>query len=278
MVVGKEYLTKEGESFKILAILTKRLVKVKYLLTGNEDTHYAVKVESGDIKDFGEGTVHSTRNFGDLKVLEKVTSNQVRVEFLRTGYKTCTQVIHIKTGNVKDALYPNVYGVGFMGEGRYSSINDNLAYSSWMGILERSYSQALHNKYPTYKGCSVCEEWHNFQNFADWYYNNHPDPKRETNIIYHLDKDIRSPNKTGKLYAPELCKFVRSEENQSYARAESYIFLSPKGDVVRVYNLTKFCEENNLSKGNMCSVHKGMRNIHKGWKKFEQDCCKEEVR
>ena len=32
-------------------------------------------------------------------------------------------------------------------------------YSRWASMLERCYSKSLLEKYPSYIGCSVCEEW-----------------------------------------------------------------------------------------------------------------------
>lgn len=36
-----------------------------------------------------------------------------------------------------------------------------------MKILERGYSKLWKEKHPTYEDVYVCEEWHNFQNFAN---------------------------------------------------------------------------------------------------------------
>ena len=33
-------------------------------------------------------------------------------------------------------------------------------YSRWKGMLVRCYSSNHKNKQPSYKGCTVCEEWH----------------------------------------------------------------------------------------------------------------------
>jgi len=68
-------------------------------------------------------------------------------------------------------------------------------------MFQRCYSQEFHLKEPSYIGCIVCEEWHDFQNFARFY---DTAPYREDG--WHLDKDIL--HKGNKLYAPDMRVFV----------------------------------------------------------------------
>ena len=203
---------------------------------------------------------YKTKFNGSLKIIDYVDSTNITVEFIDTGYQTVTRADKIKIGNVKDYLMPNIYGVGFIGVGDYKSWKNSVhtkAYKVWTSMLQRCYSKETQAKQPTYKGCSVNVEWHNFQNFAEWL---------ETNYIqdYDLDKDIIKHG--NKIYSPEFCKFVPHHENAEKARAKHYGFISPKGVVTKIYNLTKFCRENNLSQGNMAMVHSRHRNHHKGWR------------
>lgn len=48
---------------------------------------------------------------------------------------------------------------------------DPQAYSRWVGILQRCYSEKHHAKYPTYKDCFVSEEWLILSNFQNWLIN-----------------------------------------------------------------------------------------------------------
>ena len=72
-------------------------------------------------------------------------------------------------------------------------------YTTWKAILERCYSERSLSKYPTYRGCSVCDGWLLLSNFKDWY-----------NIHYRegmeLDKDIIIQG--NKVYSPKTCSFV----------------------------------------------------------------------
>lgn len=77
-------------------------------------------------------------------------------------------------------------------------------YRRWMDMLKRCYSIRYLEKYPTYKNCEVCKEWHTFSNFRQWMETQDWNGKQ-------LDKDIILPN--NKLYSPDTCVFVSSQVN-----------------------------------------------------------------
>jgi hypothetical protein len=96
-------------------------------------------------------------------------------------------------------------GIGYIGIGEYSSKDEKL-YNRWANMIRRCYSEATQNKHQTYIGCSVSKEWHNFQNFAEWYVaQNCPD---ET---WQLDKDILV--KDNKIYSSETCCLLPRDLN-----------------------------------------------------------------
>lgn len=74
-----------------------------------------------------------------------------------------------------------------------------LSYACWHSMLNRCYSAEYQTRFPTYIGCSVCEEWLLFSNFKVWYDENYK-PR------FQLDKDILFPG--NKVYSPETCRFV----------------------------------------------------------------------
>ena len=77
-------------------------------------------------------------------------------------------------------------------------------YSHWSHMLRRCYDERSLEKYPNYKGCSVCEEWHTYSSFKKWF---------DINAVegWHLDKDILI--KGNKLYSPNTCCFVPPQIN-----------------------------------------------------------------
>jgi len=72
-------------------------------------------------------------------------------------------------------------------------------YKKWKDVLKRCYSEKFLQKKPTYRGCSMCEEWKTFSNFMAWM-------KTQPWEGKELDKDILIPG--NKLYSPETCVFV----------------------------------------------------------------------
>ena len=89
---------------------------------------------------------------------------------------------------------------------------DNKIYRAWYDVHYRCYSEVLHMRYPSYIGCEVCEEWHDYNKFAEWYKANYYEVVingKKSKI--DLDKDIL--NKGNKIYCPEFCVFVPHEIN-----------------------------------------------------------------
>ena len=80
----------------------------------------------------------------------------------------------------------------------------------------RCYDTKNIKRYPTYQDVSVCEEWHNYQNFAKWFEENYNPEVMEG---WHLDKDIIV--KGNKIYSPETCCFVPSDINYLITKANS---------------------------------------------------------
>jgi hypothetical protein len=104
-----------------------------------------------------------------------------------------------------------VYGVGINDlKGDKSRPNGTKCpfYSKWKQMLQRCYSESYLNKRPSYRGCSVCEEWKTFSNFMAWM-------KKQKHENLELEKDILVPG--NKLYSPETCVFVSRWINNALA-------------------------------------------------------------
>ena len=128
------------------------------------------------------------------------------------------QYSNFKEGNIKCPYERKVYGVGYLGEGKYKTRENGKAtrvYSTWNSMLQRCYNEKCQEKNPTYKNCSVTEEWYNFQNFAEWYYNNYYEIEGERMC---LDKDILV--KHNKIYSPDTCIFVPQTINVLFTKSD----------------------------------------------------------
>lgn len=156
-----------------------------------------------------EGKKYPT-NEGDVAtVIQYKNSQHVLVEFTN-GYRTVVVMGNLKKGKVKNPTRPSVYGVGFIGEGVYKTCQQRKhtkPYRAWKDMLRRCYGNGA--DMPTYHSCEVCEEWHNFQNFAKWHEDNYYEIEGEE---MHLDKDWLK--KGNKMYSPDTCVFAPRTINE----------------------------------------------------------------
>lgn len=126
---------------------------------------------------------------------------------------------NFKNSQTKNLYHPSVFGVGYLGEGKYKTkINGKhtKAYSYWYRALTRCYDPYTLNKYPTYIDCYVCKEWLCFQNFAKWFYKHYYEVPGER---MELDKDILF--KGNKIYSPDTCVFVPKRINYLFTKSDA---------------------------------------------------------
>lgn len=103
-----------------------------------------------------------------------------------------------------------IYGVGTNSKGRYKTDGKMTnAYRAWYNMLQRVYCPKYHARQPTYLGCSVTDEWLEYQDFAEWFESH--DYSDYSDCGYQLDKDLLLPN--NKVYAPDRCVFVPRQLN-----------------------------------------------------------------
>lgn len=123
-----------------------------------------------------------------------------------------------KKGNIKCPYERRYCGIGYIGEGKYN-VKENgkttKCYDTWRSMLMRCYNEKCIYKNPTYIDCKVCNKWHCYQNFAEWYYKNYyeVDGERMT-----LDKDIL--HKDNKIYSSENCVFVPNNINVLFTKSD----------------------------------------------------------
>ncbi|AUR82841.1 hypothetical protein NVP1029O_08 [Vibrio phage 1.029.O._10N.261.55.A7] len=234
------------------------------------------------------GAEYQSKRFGNFIVNSKVDgfSDKYHITFKETQTKSEAYQGAINRGAVRDKMHPSHYGVGFVGYGSHSANGSNIAYRRWAVMLQRCYSPGWHEKHPTYKDCEVCEEWQEFQAFADWFEENYP----KDGICYDLDKDIRVLG--NKIYSPETCKFVTREENVSFSSRgenysgspcapsrrkrntnstpayrvrESYSIDNPHGETIYFVGITRFARENNMTLSCLQKLRDGNFSHYRGW-------------
>lgn len=154
------------------------------------------------------GDVFNTNNCGTVTVVEYIKSNNVVVRF-SDGTEINARADHLRAGCVENPQKPVVCGIGYMGVGEHSSKacgRKTRVYNTWVNMLKRCYDEGVQRRHPTYRDCTVCEEWHNFQNFANWFA-----LQMCNNQDWQLDKDLSVVG--NKVYSPEACCLIPRQVN-----------------------------------------------------------------
>ena len=158
-----------------------------------------------------------TMKCGEIAVIVNYThSNDITVQFKTTGELVKTTYQHFKNGEIRSRFTPSVFGIGIIGNKKSRDENGEIikSYSVWKNMLRRCYSGEYQKTNPTYKGCTVCSEWHNYSNFKEWYDDNYYEIDGEKMA---LDKDILV--KGNKTYSHNTCVFVPQDINTLFIKS-----------------------------------------------------------
>ena len=115
-----------------------------------------------------QGEVHTNNDKEYLQIIQYNGVNDCTVKFEDGTILKNVKYHNILSGGVKNNNRKSVFGVGYIGYGNYkASIKSNhtKCYSIWRGMLQRCYYQYKEFNI-TYENVDVCDDWHNFQNFA----------------------------------------------------------------------------------------------------------------
>lgn len=173
------------------------------------------EIEKQKIERLGETRYN---NFGSkMKIVDYINATNIVVEF-QDGHraKVHTKYGEFKRGEISNPYDKTVYDIGYLGEGKYRGRKHKKIYNAWLDMLQRCYNPYYLDKCPTYRDCVVCDEWHNFQNFAQWYEENYYEINNQRMC---LDKDILS--KGNKVYSPQTCVFVPNNINVLFVKRDN---------------------------------------------------------
>lgn len=145
------------------------------------------------------GEIYKSTENTNIKVIKQNSRSHALVEF-ECGTQKLVQISTLKRGEVRDKGVKKIANIGYIGFGVWSASHKTI-YSRWTAMISRCYN-IKDKDYKNYGalGIYVCEDWHNFQNYAKWFSENCKDES------YKLDKDILIKN--NKVYSPDTCCFV----------------------------------------------------------------------
>lgn len=164
-----------------------------------------------------EGEIIKDKHNTYMKIVKYNNYDDIFVEFLDEYHAVVhSDYDNFKHKNIKNPYFPSVYGVGYLGQGEYNAVKNGkmtIQYSYWKAMMQRCYCKSIKKHTSAYDNVSVCEEWHNFQNFAKWFDKNFYLVDGEK---MNLDKDILKKGNT--VYSPETCIFVPMKINQLFIK------------------------------------------------------------
>lgn len=237
-MIGEIFQSKNHGYVKLIEMINYQLVKIyfldfdEYKIVGVDCLFNGVMIPDS-LKDvYGLDKIFTTNNCGDIKIIEKLNHPYRKVLFLDgTNYECIASTTDIRLGHINNPLKNSVFDVGYLGVGTYKSSEnrkhfDN--YKVWHDMIKRCYDEKNRHKYPTYKNVTVCDEWHNFQNFAKWYEENYPHHIKD--VKFQLDKDLKQEGIENKIYSPNTVVFLPARVNSFLAsvNGNDYIGVSWK--------------------------------------------------
>lgn len=219
--------------------------------------------------------VESVNNQGcKMKIIQYNKSDDILVQFLDEPYYTThAQMSAFKKGNIKNPFFPSVCGVGYYGEIKkinFSNPFEKYIYHVWAKMLQRCYCDEYMKRThrTSYLDCLVCDEWHNFTNFREWYLTNCYEINCDE--ILCLDKDILFPKNN--IYAPNRCILIPNRINTFFVRMGYPRIIQPSKNRFQLF----------VSKHNHCTYEGSFKTIdeaeNKYWKIKKQrllDLCEE---
>ena len=155
------------------------------------------------------GQVFKTNQGGSFTVVEINGYSNIVIEHNDTyKHRQIVRLQRIATGEIKNPWFPSLCGVGFVGVGYYDC-KDKDAVKLWRACIVRSNCIKTKTRQPCYQDVTIDEKWHNFQNFAKWFYSQ---PYYQKG--FQLDKDILIKN--NKVYSESSCVLVPQEINKLF--------------------------------------------------------------
>ena len=203
--VGEKSISNEGYDMEIIEYFGWDNSNILFEDgTVKKGVHYS-HFKSGCVKKPVEriGEIFTTNQGYKIEIINYRSNIDCDIKFEDSLILKNRHYRNLISGSISHPFHKNVLNIGYKGIGCYDS-TDKKHYQKWMSMLKRCYSKNNNEKSKSYKTIEVCEEWHNFQNFAQWF---------EENYIegWELDKDLLSFD--SKIYSPTSCCFLPNEIN-----------------------------------------------------------------
>jgi hypothetical protein len=229
--VGEKGISNQGYEMEIVAYRNTNSIDVKVdgKLVKNKTYHSfkrgAIGNPDADIMEIKRKNISYRKQVGsgahpelrDDRIGEKNVSNEgyemeivayrntADIDVEIDGHIICNRTYrNFRIGQIRNPYHRGVCGIGYMGEGKYSWANYKKQHERWCSMMKRCYT----DRDVAYKDCTVCEDWHCFQNYCEWDLTNYYEVEGER---MEIDKDTLV--KGNKVYGPDTCIFTPAPIN-----------------------------------------------------------------
>jgi len=179
--------------------------------------HYVIYERNKMAKKIQVGDLFYTKKGSEIEVLEYTSARKVMIRMWRKNAKGqkkewVTKTVRaesLRKQTVKHPFEISVCGIGYLGGEQYGSTGlYKHVYASWVRMFCRCNKR---NKKNGTKESRVVEQWHNYQNFAEWF----TSQEGWENTALQLDKDGKCKGNT--VYGPDFCVLVSAELNSIFS-------------------------------------------------------------
>lgn len=246
--LGKHFFTRDGKvEFEIIAVRSYGDVDIRYIGTdvvkntkiGNikaglpnpfigERGIYNSPVIFNDFALKYNGTIWATNEGYYVQIIDYQGTSNVKVKFVNIvpSFATITTMQNVRKGQIKYPFKRNQFG-GFVGNGIYNTNEYEWLYRTWYNMLTRTNGTDYYIKYhgsytAAYNDADICNEWLNYNTFAQWYIDQLNKIPNHAAIQYDIDKDFLYPlykyqTNGKKFYSPETCLLIPHAINAALA-------------------------------------------------------------
>lgn len=213
--VGKQYVVKRG-TVTVISYKNAFEVLVRFE-DGSLQTTTSQDLRTGFVShptsDLYIGQKFKTNSGWEGEVIEYKSCYDVGVKW-QDGSIDYHPASHIKNGGIKPLYQPSVCGVGYIGQGRFSSGGKTKGetapkeiHAYWQRMISRCFNpeEIIKNSGRRYVFVNIHKDWFCFQNFAEWAIK-----QPNWNKKFDLDKDLLGD---GLEYSEQSCTFLPADVN-----------------------------------------------------------------
>lgn len=148
----------------------------------------------------------------EFEVIEILKNNKRKIRTTQEPYyETITRTDLIDKRMVKNPYCKNICGVGYIGVGKYNSVNSKINGKDFYDTWNKMFSRCYVTGGTIYENVEVSPEWFNFQDFMSYVEKTFPFDITSEKFV--LEKDLLQLNLDKKIYSPKTTLWLPTRIN-----------------------------------------------------------------